>query len=152
MIDKNYLLCQIAALLINLLSIVLKMQSHPSYHFIKDEHSIKPEVERQPHDTIDLTLTHGERRVVRKSKYSKRRTDDVDFVDLSFVCDYDAYLRPCIDETTFLNTKGPFANLWWGFTKIKHNIQPDLNEATETDAKGEGDENVVSIIAYGISA
>lgn len=94
------------------------MKSQPSYqcHFKED---VKLDIKSKPKDVIDLTKEHGERRIERKAERSKRRTDQVNFVDLPVVCDYDLFFKDCIDSKLCLNVKGPMANLWYSFTAIE---------------------------------
>ena len=67
---------------------------------------------------IDLTKSHSERRAERKGLKTIRRTDEVVFVDLHGSADYDDFFVKYIDPHIRLNVKGPFANLWWGFTRV----------------------------------
>lgn len=72
-------------------------------------------------ETIDLDKLVGDRRVERKAnnKRIQRRTDPVRFVDLKGTADYEAFFSPHLDPKLTLNTKGPFANLFWSFSKLE---------------------------------
>jgi hypothetical protein len=68
---------------------------------------------------VNLSIDSNERKRLRKAYSNRpdhmRRCDPTSLVDLEFVCDYDEYFRQCIDPKIKLNTKGPLANLWFGF-------------------------------------
>jgi hypothetical protein len=71
---------------------------------------------------IDLEIDR-ELRKRRRKKFSKRPdrlrlTDPVTLVDLDVVSNYDAFFSSSIDPKLSLNTKGPLANLWFGFKVI----------------------------------
>lgn len=87
----------------------------PSFH-CRVKPDVKPNVSST--DGIDLTKTHGERRELRKAinKSTKRRTDEVHFVDLPGVADYDAFFSEFIDPKLSMNIKGPLSNNFWSFT------------------------------------
>jgi hypothetical protein len=68
---------------------------------------------------VDLTIDRNVRRKKRKAYANRpdhlRQVDPVNITDLEIVCDYDEYFVKCIDPKITLNTKGPLANLWFGF-------------------------------------
>jgi hypothetical protein len=72
---------------------------------------------------VDLEIDR-EVRKRRRKKYSNRpdrlrRGDPVSIVDLDIISNYDAYFYSTIDPDISLNTKGPLANLWFGFKVLK---------------------------------
>ena len=95
------------------------MQAKQSFqcHPVKSDPDSKSKNNIKP-DLIDLSKTYEERRDERKSGKVIRRTDEVFFVDLPGTANYDKFLAKYIDPEIKLNVKGPFANLWWAFTRI----------------------------------
>lgn len=93
------------------------MKPHPSFSCNK-----KP-IDLTNSDGIDLSIPSDVRRELRKFKSSSttRRKDPVNFVDLKGSANYDKFFTPHLDPKMSLNTKGPFANLYWCFSSNEQN-------------------------------
>lgn len=68
-------------------------------------------------DGIDLSMSYDDRKNEKKVFYkqSKNRKDRVYFVELGTTADYGGFFKEYLDDAMSLNTKGPFANLYWSF-------------------------------------
>ena len=71
-------------------------------------------------DGLDYSKLYQDRTNEKKVFYKKNKKfyhkDAVYFVDLGTTADYGAFFVPYLDDKMSLNTKGPFANLFWCFT------------------------------------